>query len=44
MDLNFEVFLGIVVIIALIIIVITIINNKFQFAIIKIEEAENNNA
>lgn len=37
-----EIILGVVVGLALILIFISILNNKFQFAIIKIEEAENN--
>ena len=37
-----EIILGVVVGLALITIFISILNNKFQFAIIKIEEAENN--
>lgn len=38
----FEIILGSVVVVAIITIFITIFSNKFQFAIIKIEEAENN--
>ena len=38
----FEVILGCVVLIILLITIITIYHNKFQFVIIKIEEAENN--
>lgn len=37
-----EIVLGIIVILALFTILISILNNKFNFAIIKIEEAENN--
>lgn len=37
-----EIILGSIVLIALLIMVIVIIHNKFQFSIIKIEEAENN--
>lgn len=37
-----EIILGVIVVLAIITIVVSILNNKFQFAIIKIEEAENN--
>ena len=37
-----ELIIGIIVVIALILLFIVIIHNKFQFAIIEIEEAENN--
>lgn len=37
-----EIILGSVVLVALLIMVVVIIHNKFQFSIIKIEEAENN--
>lgn len=37
-----EIILGIIVVIALILLIIVIFHNKFQFAIIKIDEAENN--
>lgn len=37
-----EIILGIIVFIALILLIIVIFHNKFQFAIIKIDEAENN--
>ena len=38
----FEIILGVVVVLAIIVLFITIVNNKYLFAIIKIEEAENN--
>lgn len=37
-----EIIIGVVVIIALILLFIVIVHNKFQFAIIEMEEAENN--
>lgn len=37
-----EIILGVVVIIALILIFVVVMHNKYQFAIIKMEEAENN--
>ena len=37
-----EIILGCIVVLALLILFITIGNNKFSFAIIRIEEAENN--